>query len=105
MAIGASGSTRIPTSLMQMLHRVFVRGKSIIEAIGEPKLHAEVETMMADEDLEPVASAIAEKLGLAFRALPGRDTTMGVVQAIHAGAEGAVTAIGDPRAKAQGRVR
>jgi gamma-glutamyltranspeptidase / glutathione hydrolase len=105
MAIGASGSTRIPTSLMQMLHRVFVQGKSIIEAIDEPKLHAEVETMMADEDLEPIAAPIAERLGLAFRALPGRDTTMGVVQAIHAGADGSVTAIGDPRAKAQGRVR
>jgi gamma-glutamyltranspeptidase/glutathione hydrolase len=105
MAIGASGSTRIPTSLMQMLHRVRVQGKSIIEAINAPKLHAEVENLMADEDLEPIARPIAEKLGLAYRSMPGRDTTMGVVQAIHAGDDGSVTAIGDPRAKAQGRVR
>jgi gamma-glutamyltranspeptidase / glutathione hydrolase len=105
MAIGASGSTRIPTSLMQMLHRVLVQGKSIVEAVKEPKLHAEVESMMADEDLQPIAAPIAAKLGLDFRALPGRDTTMGVVQAIHADADGTVTAIGDPRAKAQGRVR
>jgi gamma-glutamyltranspeptidase / glutathione hydrolase len=109
MAIGASGSTRIPTSLMQVLHRVLVQGKSIIDAIAEPKLHAEVETMMADEDLQSTASAIAAKLGLAFRLSPGRDTTLGVVQAIHAGWQGSdhgkVTAIGDSRAKAQGRVR
>ena len=105
MAIGASGSTRIPTSLMQVLHRVLVQGKSIIDALVEPKLHAEVETMMADEDLASTASAIAAKLGLDFRAVPGRDTTMGVVQAIHAGPNENVTAIGDSRAKAQGRVR
>ena len=90
---------------MQMLHRVLVQGKSIVEAVKEPKLHAEVESMMADEDLQPIAAPIAAKLGLDFRALPGRDTTMGVVQAIHADADGTVTAIGDPRAKAQGRVR
>jgi gamma-glutamyltranspeptidase/glutathione hydrolase len=105
MAIGASGSTRIPTSLMQVLHRVRVQGKSIVEALAEPKLHAEIESMIADEELEPVARPIAEKLGLDYRSIPGRDTTMGVVQAIHAGGDGRVTAIGDPRAKAQGRVR
>ncbi len=105
MAIGASGSTRIPTSLMQMLHRVQVQGKSIVQAINEPKLHAEVETLMADEELEPIAKPLADKLGLDFRVFPGRDTSMGVVQAIHAGPDGAVTAAGDPRARAQGRVR
>ena len=105
MAIGASGSTRIPTSLMQVLHRVLVQGKSIVEAVAAPKLHAEVETLMADEDLEPIAGPIAARLGLEFRAVPGRDTTMGVVQAIHAVEAGTVTAIGDSRAKAQGRVR
>ena len=105
MAIGASGSTRIPTSLMQVLHRVLVQGKPIIDAVAEPKLHAEVETMMADADLEPVARPIADKLGLEFRISPGRDTTMGVVQAIHAGPNENVTAIGDSRAKAQSRVR
>ena len=89
---------------MQMLHRVRVQGKSIIEAINAPKLHAEVESLMADEDLEPIAQPIAEKLGLDYRSMPGRDTTMGVVQAIHVGGDGLVTAIGDPRAKAQGRV-
>lgn len=105
MGIGASGSTRIPTSLMQMLHRVRVQGMSIIEAINAPKLHAEVESLMADEDLEPIARPIAETLGLDYRSVPGRDTTMGVVQAIHVGDDGSVTAVGDPRAKAQGRVR
>jgi gamma-glutamyltranspeptidase / glutathione hydrolase len=105
MAIGASGSTRIPTSLMQALHRVLIQGKPIIQALDEPKLHAEVETLMADEDLAAIAAPLAAKLGLEFRRSPSRDTTMGVVQAIHAGEAGAVTAIGDSRAKAQGRVR
>jgi gamma-glutamyltranspeptidase/glutathione hydrolase len=105
MAIGASGSTRIPTSLMQMLHRVQVQGKSIVQAIDEPKLHAEVETLMADEELGSIAKPLADKLGLDLRVFPGRDTSMGVVQAIHAGIDGTITAAGDPRARAQGRVR
>jgi gamma-glutamyltranspeptidase/glutathione hydrolase len=105
MAIGASGSTRIPTSLMQMLHRVQVQGKSIVQAIDEPKWHAEVETLMADEELGSIAKPLADKLGLDLRVFPGRDTSMGVVQAIHAGTDGTVTAAGDPWARAQGWVR
>lgn len=104
MAIGASGSTRIPTSLMQVLYRVQVEGKPLLRAVTEPKLHAEVETLMADEDLREIAEPLANKLGLEFRNSAGRDTTMGVVQAIHAAEDGSVTAVGDPRARAQGRV-
>ena len=104
MAIGASGSTRIPTSLMQVLYRLTVEKKSLQKAISEPKLHAEAETMMSDEDLLPVAKPLAEKMGLKYVVSPGRDTSMGVVQAIYVDEENITTAIGDPRAKACGMV-
>jgi gamma-glutamyltranspeptidase/glutathione hydrolase len=104
MAIGASGSTRIPTSLMQVLYRLTVEKKSIKTAISEPKLHAEAEIMMSDEDLLHIAKPLAQQMGLKYVISPGRDTSMGVVQAIHIDQENITTAIGDPRAKACGMV-
>ena len=104
MAIGASGSTRIPTSLIQVLYRVLVQEKDLINAITEPKLHAESESLVSDEDLRQVAEPIATKLGLDYTAVAGRDTSLGVVQAIHRAANGAFIAVGDPRARAQGLV-
>ena len=40
MTIGASGSTRIPTSLMQVLYRLNIEWKSLFQTITEPKFHA-----------------------------------------------------------------
>ena len=105
MAIGASGSTRIPTSLMQVLHRVLVQEKDLINAITEPKFHAESETMISDEDLRHIAEPLATKLGLDYTALADRDTSLGVVQAIQRAENGVFIAVGDPRARAQGRVQ
>ena len=105
MIIGASGSTRIMTSLMQVLYRTQIQQKSLVEALQEPKIHAEMETLLVDEDLSELAEPLAKKLGLTFKISPGRDTTMGVVQAIRLQENGWATAIGDPRTGAQGRVK
>ena len=104
LVLGASGSTRIPTSLMQVLHRFFLQNKSLIEAITEPKLHAESETLLADEDLHERAIPLAKKLGLRYQNSPGRDTSMGVVQAIQLDTGNLATAVGDPRARGKGLV-
>ena len=104
LVLGASGSTRIPTSLMQVIHRFFLQNKSLIEAITEPKLHAESETLLADEDLHERAIPLAKKLGLRYQNSPGRDTSMGVVQAIQLDTGNLATAVGDPRARGKGLV-
>ena len=59
--------------------------------------------MMSDEDLLYVAKPLAQQMGLKYVISPGRDTSMGVVQAIHIDQD-ITTAIGDPRAKACGMV-
>ena len=58
---------------------------------------------MSDEDLLYVAKPLAQQMGLKYVISPGRDTSMGVVQAIHIDQD-ITTAIGDPRAKACGMV-
>ena len=104
MAIGASGATRIVTAIMQILFHHLGRGVPLEQAVREPRLHAEEDTLMADADYRDVAEPLAKRLGLRFAASPGRDPSMASVQSIAVDAEGMAVAVGDPRARAQGRV-
>ncbi|MDF2097456.1 gamma-glutamyltransferase family protein [Aquibaculum arenosum] len=104
VAIGGSGSTRIPTSLMQVLYHRFVRGLPLAEALTEPRLHAEGTQVTADAELAEVAEQVAAELGCSLELLPGRDSKLGIVQCISRDADGSVEAIGDPRADGQGLV-
>lgn len=104
MAIGASGATRIVTALLQILFHHLGRGVPLEQAVREPRLHAEEDTLMADADFQSTVEPLAAKLGLTLNLLPGRDPTMASCQTIAVHADGTATAVGDPRAKGQGRV-
>lgn len=104
MAIGASGSTRIVTALLQIIFHHLGRGLPLEQAVREPRLHAEEDVLMADADYRDVAEPLAARLGLKFTASPGRDPMMASCQCITVAADGTATAVGDPRARAQGRV-
>jgi len=104
LAFGASGSTRIPTALMQTLDRLWRDEQPLAEAIDAPRLHAEANRLIADEELAPVAQRLAGELDLELTLLPGRDSTMGSVQGIARHAE-IFEAAGDPRSGAVGGVR
>jgi len=103
LALGASGSTRIPTALMQVMDRVFNEGADLHGAVTASRLHAEGHRLMADEDVQALATALAERLDLELALMPGRDPAMGSVQAVRRnGAH--MEAVGDPRSGAVGRV-
>lgn len=104
MAIGASGATRIVTALLQVMFHHLGRGVALEQAVREPRLHAEEDTLAADADFAEVAGPLAKRLGLRFTASPGRDPSMASCQTIAVGEDGIATAVGDPRARAQGRV-
>ena len=105
MAIGASGSTRIPTSIMQVLFNSLVLGDTLPDAVGRARLHAETETLLADAELEETVAGIAEARSLQLKLSPGRDPMLASVQAVAVNDDGTVAAVGDPRAKASGMVR
>ena len=105
MAIGASGSTRIPTSIMQVLFNCLVLGDALPDAVGRPRLHAETEMLLADAELEEIVAGIAEARRLDLKLSPGRDPMLASVQAVAVDDGGTVTAVGDPRANASGMVR
>lgn len=104
MTIGASGATRIPSAVMQVMFNTLALGMGLEDAVRVPRVHAEMETLLSDEDLGDTATALGEKLGLRHVVMAGRDPSMGVVQSISVGDDGSATAVGDPRAGAQGRV-
>ena len=104
MAIGASGATRIVTALMQILFHHLGRGLPLEAAVREPRLHAEEDVLMCDPDIVEVAETVAGELGLRLTAQQQRDPMMAVCQTIAVDADGTAVAVGDPRARAQGRV-
>ena len=105
MAIGASGSTRIPTSIMQVLFNSLVLGDALPDAVGRARLHAETETLLADAELEETVAGIAEMRRLQLKLSPGRDPMLASVQAVAVNDDGSMAAVGDPRARAAGMVR
>jgi gamma-glutamyltranspeptidase/glutathione hydrolase len=104
LSIGASGSTRILSAILQILFHHIGRGLPLNEAVREPRLHAEEDTLMSDADLKPIAAPLARRLGLTYSAQPGRDPMMASCQSISVNPDGTATAVGDPRARAQGLV-
>lgn len=104
LSIGASGSTRILSAILQILFHHIGRGLPLNEAVREPRLHAEEDTLMSDADLEPIAAPLARRLSLHYSAQPGRDPMMASCQSISVNPDGTATAVGDPRARAQGLV-
>lgn len=104
MAIGASGATRIVTALMQILFHHLGRDVPLEKAVREARVHAEEDQMMCDPDIADTARAVAGELGLTLTVNALRDPMMAVCQTIAVDADGMAVAVGDPRARAQGRV-
>lgn len=104
MAIGASGATRIVTALMQIMFHHLGRDIPLEKAVREARVHAEEDQMMCDPDIADTARAVAGELGLSLSVQPVRDPMMAVCQTISVDADGMAVAVGDPRARAQGRV-
>ncbi len=104
MAIGASGATRIVTALTQILFHHLGREIPLEKAVREARIHAEEDQMMCDPDIADTAKAVAAELGLNLTVNAVRDPMMAVCQTISVDADGMAVAVGDPRARAQGRV-
>ena len=89
---------------MQTLDRLWRDEQPLTDAIDAPRLHAEANRLIADEELAPLARRLASELELELTLLPGRDSTMGSVQGI-ARHDDFFEAAGDPRSGAVGGVR
>lgn len=99
MALGATGSRRIISAMLQVMTSVLDRGKSLDEAIAAPRLHALLSRKLWIE--RPLATVpVLSRLGRHFtldQIKPTHSYSMGSVQAVHWRADGTVAAAADPR--------
>jgi len=99
LALGAAGSRRITSSILQVLSCRLDRGLTLAEAVAHPRIHATLGRTVHVE--KPAASApLLARLEKRFRAVEvrgARSFYMGAVQAVWIGEDGTLAGAADPR--------
>jgi gamma-glutamyltranspeptidase/glutathione hydrolase len=99
MAVGAAGSRRIISSLVQTISAIIDFGETIQSAIAAPRIHGlltgavRIERPLAEE---PITEALKQKFGRVV-VRPALDFGMAAVQGLHFHTSGAIDGAADPR--------
>jgi len=105
IALGAAGSRRITSSLLQVISHVVDRGLPIDEAVAAPRLHGLLSGRVWIE--EPIASLkFAARLQQRFKEVICKKPLsfeMGCVQGLEWGRDGRILAAADPRRDGTGK--
>lgn len=99
LALGAAGSRRITSSMLQTISAVIDLGEPVQTAVAAPRIHGLLSGAVRIER-DCLDRSVMEGLGFRFPRVvirPARDFAMGAVHALHFEAEGAVTGAADPR--------
>lgn len=99
LAIGAAGSRRITSGILQSLAGVFLRGLSLIDAVAAPRFHVK-QSRNCWIETSPQTDAIADDLKQRFRRIEFRKAhsfAMGCVQAVQVTRDGRQIGVADPR--------
>jgi gamma-glutamyltranspeptidase/glutathione hydrolase len=99
LAIGAAGSRRITSAILQSLCGVYLRGKSLVEAIAAPRFHVK-QSRNAWLERTPETEAILDVLTPRFRHIELRKAhsfAMGCVQAVQVAGNRCALGVADPR--------
>lgn len=99
LALGAAGSRRIVSALVQVLSAVLVRGSELQDAVASPRVHARLDgTAWVERDglSAPLISDL-ERRGFAITTKAARSFAMGAVQAIACRRDGTLVGVADGR--------
>jgi gamma-glutamyltranspeptidase / glutathione hydrolase len=106
LALGAAGSRRIISAVLQVMSRTLDRGEDLAVAMSAPRVHALASGKLWIE--RPAATpTLLARLGARFAQVRIRSTlssAMGAVHALQFGADGTLRAAADPRRGGQGKV-
>jgi len=99
MAVGAAGSRRITSALLQTISQVVDRGRAIDEAVAAPRLHGLISgRVWIEEDIAtPELLARLRKRFSEIQVKRPRSFGMGCVQGMHWLPDGMIIAAADPR--------
>jgi len=99
LALGAAGSRRITSAVLQVVSSVIDRGLTLAEAVSAARVHVMLNSAAHIEE-SPVAADLQERLARRFGAVrirARRSYYMGAVQAIQFGQDGSLIGMADPR--------
>lgn len=99
VAVGAAGSRRITSSLVNVLTSVLQRKSSLHEAIHSPRMHATVRELWVEKPLVAELPASAGPVRVRRR----HDYAMGAVHAVQRYPDGSASAVADPRREGTAR--
>jgi gamma-glutamyltranspeptidase/glutathione hydrolase len=99
LAIGAAGSRRIVSALVQVLSGVLLRGEGLGDAVAAPRVHARLDgTAWVERDgLSKSLAGELESRGFAVLPKAARSFAMGAVQAIERERDGTLVGVADGR--------
>lgn len=99
LALGAAGSRRITSAILQVIYNVVDREMALDEAMASPRVHA-LQSRRLYIERAAVTESLLKALEGRFRKViikPVRSYTMGAVQAIAFKEDGTLTGAADPR--------
>ena len=96
-AIGSGGSNRIRTAVLQVLINLLDHGEDMATATAAPRLHVEGEIANLEGGLPAAAERELQAQGYRTIAWPRHNLFFGGVHGVGLGADGTLSAAGDPR--------
>jgi gamma-glutamyltranspeptidase / glutathione hydrolase len=99
LLLGAAGSRRITSSILQVISAMVDRGLSVQEAVSLPRIHGLLSSKVYVEEpaaTEPLLKRLSER-SQAVRVKSAHNYAMGSVQAIAFGTGGSLAGMADPR--------
>jgi gamma-glutamyltranspeptidase/glutathione hydrolase len=105
LALGAAGSRRIVSSVLQVVAAVVHRGERVDAALDAPRIHARLRgpAWVERDALTPEAEIELGRRGIPIEARPRHSFKMGAVQAIAFGRDGTLVGAADPRREGEPR--
>lgn len=99
LALGAAGSRRIASAILQVISGVLDRGLPLVQAVASPRVHATL-SRRAHVEKPAATKSLLARLGRRYRAVQirsARSFFMGAVQAVQRNEDGSFAGAADPR--------
>ncbi len=97
LVVGSSGSNRLRSAITQVIVNVLDHGMSVADAVSFPRVHVEAGRLDCEGGFDPRQLELLEQAGETLVRFDGLNLYFGGANAVACGADGRLTAAGDPR--------
>jgi gamma-glutamyltranspeptidase/glutathione hydrolase len=104
LVVGSSGSNRLRSAITQVVWNVIEHGMEVDSAVRHPRVHVEGERLDCEGGFDPAELERLERWGELLNRFDGLNLYFGGANAVVVGADGELSAAGDPRRDCAGLV-